>query len=185
MTVKDSGCETPRYRICRIGRENHNNTYEREGGIVHPQEDRERKIYSIGSSNRDSKEFFGILQEYDIRLVVDIRRHPTSQLEHFRKHALRKLCHMRGVGYQWLGDRLGGMREEGYEAYMKTMDFRLGLTQLEALAEMQSTVFCCAEKLPSKCHRIFVAKRLVEKGWDVIHILEEDSTWDPDQMDLL
>ena len=130
-------------------------------------------------------EFFKVLEVFGINLVVDIRRHPTSPLEHFRKKALRKLCHMRGIGYQWLGDRLGGLRDEGYEAYMKTMDFRLGLTQLEALAEKQPTVFCCAEKVPSKCHRLFLAKRLEEKGWEVVHILDEGTTWQPDQLDLL
>lgn len=155
------------------------------GGIIHDEDVEERKIYSIGTANRTSKDFFKVLEAYDIRLVVDIRRHPTSQLEHFQKNALSKLCHMRGVGYQWLGDRLGGLRDEGYEAYMKTMDFRLGLTQLEALAEKQPTVFCCAEKLPPKCHRLFIAKRLVEKGWEVIHIIDEESAWEPDQLDLL
>jgi uncharacterized protein (DUF488 family) len=37
-------------------------------------------IYTIGHGNRNIEEFIKILKYYDIELVVDVRRFPTTDL---------------------------------------------------------------------------------------------------------
>jgi len=143
-----------------------------------------KKIYTIGTSNRQAQDFIEILKFYEISLLVDVRRFPTSKLEHFKKKNLEKLCRMNGIDYRWLGDLLGGYRTGGYEAYRNTLSFQNGLIELKALAQKVTTAFCCAEKFPWKCHRRFIANKLKSQGWSVIHILEKNKTWSKQQLDL-
>jgi uncharacterized protein (DUF488 family) len=35
-------------------------------------------------------------------------------------------------------------------------------------------VILCAERLPERCHRRFIARSLEERGWKVAHIIEEN-----------
>lgn len=71
-------------------------------------------VYTIGHSNRSMDEFVSILKEYDIRVVVDVRRFPTSRkYPWFSRDALEKRFKKEGLMYIWLGDLLGGYRKGG------------------------------------------------------------------------
>jgi len=130
-------------------------------------------IYSVGHSTRDLEEFLKLLNLYGVRNLADVRRFPTSRFAHFTKEALER--HLAGamVAYVYLGHELGGYRRGGYEAYMNTQAFREGLGLLEKLARTGPTAFMCAEKLPWRCHRRFIARVLCSRGWKVIHIIDE------------
>jgi uncharacterized protein (DUF488 family) len=88
----------------------------------------------------------------------------------------------RNLYYQWLGDVLGGYRSGGYEAYMQEISFQRGLQKVEQLAKKLSIVLICAERLPWKCHRFKISHRLAERGWNVVHIIEKDRIWQPDDV---
>jgi uncharacterized protein (DUF488 family) len=119
-----------------------------------------------------------ILDLHQIIAIIDVRRFPTSQrFDHFKKENLIQHLHHHKISYHYLGNLLGGFRKGGYEAYMETVDFLKGLKQLEAIAKEGPSAFMCAEKFPWKCHRNFIASRLKERGWEVIHILDKDETW--------
>lgn len=77
--------------------------------------------------------------------------------------------------------QLGGYREVPYQAYLQSESFQAGIRGLETLAVEATTAFMCAEKLPWHCHRRFIARELVRRGWRVIHILDRDTVWDPEQ----
>jgi len=38
-----------------------------------------RKIFTLGTSTREKEEFLEILRNYQIKIVVDVRRWPTSK----------------------------------------------------------------------------------------------------------
>jgi uncharacterized protein (DUF488 family) len=62
---------------------------------------------------------------------------------------------------------------------METEPFRKGLERLEEIGKGRKSGFFCAEKFPWKCHRRWVAKKLSERGWKVIHIIDKGKVWIP------
>jgi uncharacterized protein (DUF488 family) len=131
-------------------------------------------IYTIGHGNRNIEEFIKILKYYDIELVVDVRRFPTSKkFPWFSINELSERLMKENINYVWLGEELGGYRKEGYENYIKSEKFREGINKIEELSKSKILAIMCSEKLWFKCHRRFIANILVEKGYEVIHIFDE------------
>jgi len=136
-------------------------------------------IYTLGTSNRSFEEFLALLREHDIEVGADIRSFPASRFPHFAKECLESSLESNEVHYYYLGRELGGFRKGGYLAYMDTDSFQEGLETLEKVARERRTAFFCSERFPWKCHRRWVARRLIERGWQVIHIIEKGKTWVP------
>ena len=59
----------------------------------------------------------------------------------------------------------------GYAAYMKTETYIAAISLLEKLALEKTVAFMCAEGDWRKCHRSLMADDLLQKGWDVLHII--------------
>ena len=133
----------------------------------------EKTIFTLGTSNRSLEDFIHLLRMSRIEMVVDVRRFPTSKFPHFKKEALSQSLAEEGLGYAYLGKELGGYRKGGYEAYMQTHDFLRGMELLERMATRCRCAIFCAERLPWRCHRRFIARSLEDRGWKAIHIIEE------------
>ena len=134
----------------------------------------EKIIYTIGTGNRTLEEFIDILETYKIKAVIDVRSFPLSKnFPHFSKDNLAEVLKKEGFEYIHLGKELGGFRKGGYEAHMKTAEFKRGIEKVEEIAMKDITVFFCAEKLFFRCHRKFISDILSEKGWRVFHIVEK------------
>jgi len=137
------------------------------------------KIFSLGTSKRSIEEFLDILKFYQIQTVIDVRRWPTSKLfPHFKKENLEKFLNEKKINYLHF-DKLGGYRGGGYEAYTKTKEFKEALKDLIKISKTKNVAIICAEKLPWKCHRAFIARVLEKKGIEVIHIMEKEKIWQP------
>jgi uncharacterized protein (DUF488 family) len=141
-------------------------------------------IYTVGTSNRPSLEFIDILTRYGIQILVDVRRFPSSRFPWFTRKNLAAACESRGIDYRWMGDLLGAFRPEAYEEYCRTEDFRKGVECLEGLAEEHVIALCCAERLPWKCHRRFIARALEKLGQTVTHIIDGEEVWQSPQGEL-
>ena len=140
----------------------------------------ERTIYTLGTSTRSLEDFFAILKVFGIKGIADVRRFPRSRkFPHFNRERIEQESRERNLSYHWLGDLLGGFRKGGYESYKKEPSYLEGLQKVEALAEQYPFVLVCAERFPWKCHRLQISRSLVERGWDVIHIIDRDRTWRP------
>jgi uncharacterized protein (DUF488 family) len=133
----------------------------------------EKAIFTLGTSNRSVEELFQLLRANGIEMVVDVRSFPTSKVPHFKKEALSQSLAEAGFGYFYLGKELGGYRKGGYEAYMQTYDYLRGVDLLERMASRCRCAVLCAERLPWRCHRRFIGRSLVERGWKIVHIIEE------------
>ena len=69
-------------------------------------------IYTIGHSNHESEAFLALLQEHDITLLVDVRSSPYSRyVPQANRETLAHALEAAGIGYRWVGDRLGGKPE--------------------------------------------------------------------------
>lgn len=129
-------------------------------------------LYTIGTDKREIFDFLRLLKEYEIEKLIDVRRFPTSKFDHFKSENLKGFLAHQGVEYVGLGDLLGGYRKGGYEQYMKSEDFKRGVDLLEREASERRTALVCAEIVPWRCHRRFIAHEMMEKGWKVIHIID-------------
>lgn len=125
-----------------------------------------KKVYTLGTSTRSLEEFLSLLEKHGIERIIDVRRFPTSRYEHFKKENLEKL----GIKYTHLGS-LGGYRG-GYRKYMATKDFKKAFSELLALVKKERCAIICAELLYFRCHRRYIADKLTEKGFEVVHILD-------------
>ena len=134
----------------------------------------------MGTSTRSLEDFFSTLKDFWIKGIADVRRLPRSRkFPHFNREKIEGQSRAQNLSYQWLGDLLGGFRKGGYEHYRKDPSYLEGLQKVEALAEEYPFVLVCAERFPWKCHRLQISRSLVERGWDVIHIIDQDRTWRP------
>lgn len=77
-------------------------------------------IYTVGHSTYEPDAFLRLLDNYDIRLVVDVRSHPTSHFPHFRMLTLKGLLNRDKRGYIWR-EELGGWGPSNWEKYEEEM----------------------------------------------------------------
>ncbi len=145
------------------------------------------KVYTIGHSSRSIEEFAQLLLRYDVQVLADVRRFPTSKFEHFKAENLRKHLSRLGIEYVWF-EKLGGYRKKifdispntaikspgfrNYADYMLTEEFKQEISKLVSLATVKRTAVMCAEKLYWKCHRKFIADYLTFLGFEVYHIMD-------------
>lgn len=134
------------------------------------------QIWTIGHSNRSIQTFITLLKEHDIGVIADIRRFPTSKIEHFKREQLEKWLPENSVDYIWLGKQLGGYRKGGYKRHMRTKLFREGVQQLLETAEQKRVCIMCMETNPKYCHRRFISAFLERKGVEVIHVIGKGQT---------
>jgi uncharacterized protein (DUF488 family) len=142
----------------------------------------DRSIYTIGHSNHPLERFLALLETHRIALVADVRSYPGSRwVPHFAAKRLRVALAAAGIDYLWLGQALGGKRDDpalltpdGRPDYAKIAalpDFSGGIAQLEALLLEQRVAMLCAEEDPARCHRKhLVGDALARRGVAVLHI---------------
>ncbi len=66
-------------------------------------------IYTIGHSNITPKSFIDILNQFKIKIVVDIRSSPYSKyVPHFNRENIKKTFKKENIRYIFLGDYIGG-----------------------------------------------------------------------------
>jgi uncharacterized protein (DUF488 family) len=137
---------------------------------------KEKAIYTIGTSNRSLQEFLEILKKYSIQQIADVRRFPTSRYEHFKQENLKNSLEKEGIKYVHIKE-LGGYRKNGYLKHIQSDEFKQGIEKLLEITRYHKTAVMCAELLFFRCHRRFISDKLVEQGEKVIHIIDEKRTY--------
>jgi uncharacterized protein (DUF488 family) len=146
------------------------------------------ELLTVGHSNHEEAQFLALLRGAAIELVADVRRHPSSRrLPHFGRSPLAASLRQAGVGYEWMGEALGGRRApapgsvndawedtaaRGYADHMGSPEFAAGLEALERLARERRTALMCAEADWRHCHRRLISDALMARGWRVAHLRE-------------
>lgn len=51
--------------------------------------------------------------------------------------------------------------------------------ELVSIASTFRTAVLCAEALPWRCHRGFIAQTMEKQGWQMIYLLDENRVWNP------
>jgi uncharacterized protein (DUF488 family) len=140
-------------------------------------------IYTIGHSNVPIDRFLPLLTQHHIDVLVDTRSRPYSRYcPHFNRERLKTSLQEAGIGYLYLGDRLGGRpadarfyRPDGtveYDCLAQAPFYLEGIELLKKEATEARLAIMCAEVDYRKCHRYWLITRsLVGKGVEVQHIL--------------
>jgi uncharacterized protein (DUF488 family) len=145
-------------------------------------------IYSIGHSTRSIEDFLSLLQRYNLKNLVDVRRFPYSPRNpQFNIDNLQKSLTDTGIGYFHL-EKLAGRRNpfpdshnsglrnkgfRGYADYMGTDEFKEGIGELLKIERQGNAAFMCAEAVPWRCHRNLLSDFLTVKGIAVMEIISD------------
>ncbi len=140
-----------------------------------------RPFYTVGHGRLSARALAERLKACGVDLVVDVRAVPFSRANpEANQQALAKALKDAGIGYLWMGDRLGGKprgKKGPLDVAAKLADPRFweGIEALLKLREEGHTLaLLCAEEDPRRCHRRFLVTRaLLEKGVppeEVLHI---------------
>lgn len=140
-------------------------------------------LYTIGHSNHPADGFVELLRQHGIQLVVDVRSSPYSRyVPQANRETLARSLAAAGIGYRWLGDRLGGKPEGAVAAYDQlraSPAFEQGIRDLLALAHRSRTAIMCSEGDHRTCHRHkLITPTLVEQGVEVMHIQPDGTVVD-------
>ena len=131
------------------------------------------QVYTIGHGTRSLEGFIAVLKVYGIKLLVDVRAFPRSRkFPWFGKDILESALRESGIKYLHYPE-LGGFREGGYEAFIRTKEFSTSIENLLGIIGDKTAVIMCAELLWWRCHRRYIANTLAEGGEKVIHIFDE------------
>ena len=145
-----------------------------------------KNIWTIGHSNHRMEDFLQLLQSFEIKVLVDIRRFPGSKkFPHFNKEELKATLKENKIEYLHY-EGLGGRRKprpdsinnrwehqafRGYADYMETEEFERNIALLIKVAEKQATAIMCSEVKWWQCHRALVSDVLKYEDWTVLHIM--------------
>lgn len=149
------------------------------------------QLFTIGYEGITPTHFLGLLLDYGVEVLVDVREMPISRKKGFSKESLRSLVTSVGIEYQHV-KALGcptpirhTYREDGdwkrytekFLRYLTTQDITM-----QALCELTQKKRCsllCFEADPYRCHRSLVSQRLLQR-WDpqlsIIHITTNHRT---------
>jgi len=127
------------------------------------------KVYALGYGNWKSlQDFIEYLRTFEIGVLVDVRRFPTSKNPEFKRESLEIELPKWGIRYVCMSETLGGFRRGGYKKYTETGEYEAGIKQLLGMAEKTNTAIICVEPKSRYCHRRFIVQTLSKMGTSVI-----------------
>jgi uncharacterized protein (DUF488 family) len=142
------------------------------------------KLYTIGFTQKSAERFFGLLAEYGVERLVDIRLNPGGQLSGFSKQGDLAwfLDRLNGAGYIHLPElapsadiRDDYRKDHDWERYVPRFEDLMeerGIPDVLDRASFEESVNCllCSEPTPERCHRRLVAERLA-RSWPDVEII--------------
>jgi uncharacterized protein (DUF488 family) len=146
-------------------------------------------VHTVGHSDHSIDVFVELLRQDGITLVVDVRSQPYSRwTPQFNRETLAHDLRNAGIGYQFMGDTLGG-RPADIDLYAPGKErpdygrvagspiYREGIDRLLELARTERVAVMCSEGNHEDCHRHqLVAQTLLACGVGVSHIQPDGTT---------
>jgi len=122
-----------------------------------------KKVYALGYGNwKRLQDFIEHLKTYEIGVLVDVRRFPTSKNPEFKRENLEVELPKWGIRYVCMSETLGGFRRGGYKKYTETEEYNAGIKQLLEMTEETNVAITCVEPKSKYCHRRFIVQTLTE-----------------------
>lgn len=153
-------------------------------------------IYTIGHSNIGINDFIRFLKTFSITCIADVRSAPYSKyVPQFNKENIKQKLDFNGIAYSFLGKEFGARQNRPelfdnqnrliYTKYQQTDQFRSGIERLnEGIQKGYKIALMCSEADPFNCHRfVMISSYLVQNGFKVRHILNEDTVIDNSELE--
>ena len=129
----------------------------------------EPRILTIGHSNHPIERFVALVEGAGVSALADVRSFPSSRYApHFNQDALAKSLQEKNIAYLYCGRELGGRT---HKRPSTPESFREGLDRIITESARHRVSLMCAERDPLDCHRLMLARALVERGIAVGHVL--------------
>jgi uncharacterized protein (DUF488 family) len=144
------------------------------------------RIYTIGFTGKNAREFFEKLQSAEARHLLDIRIHNSSQLASFTKkgnieYFLEKLTRLHYVEVPLLAPEEEAFKQyrqdsdwPAYERkYLELMRDRRVTQDVDGTLFKEGGVLLCSEPTPERCHRRLAAEFLRDEVFreaDIVHL---------------
>jgi uncharacterized protein (DUF488 family) len=138
-------------------------------------------LYTIGFTQKSAEQFFGLLRQAGVKLLIDCRLRPETQLSGFAKG--RDLAYfvrmINGARYAHLPDLaptdalLDGYRaSKDWDTYARDFGALIAARRIETTIDRdlwarEAPCLLCSEHQPHQCHRRLVAEYLAEKWGEV------------------
>lgn len=140
------------------------------------------RLFTIGFGRKSAEKFFSLLEKAQVREVLDIRLHNTSQLAGFAKrddlrYFLKRIAN---IGYTHLPllapteALLKGWQHKQLDwsdykdTFQQILSERAVLRQLQS-ADLDRACLLCSEPDPEHCHRRLVAEHL-QTAWKQVKV---------------
>ncbi len=140
------------------------------------------RIFTIGCTGKNAREFFTILTQAGIRKVIDVRLYNTSQLAGFTKrqdieYLLQTIVNAKYIHLpimaptkQLLNDyKKGLINWQQYETQFKGVITQRKIEKHLVPQDTDMSCFLCSEAKADNCHRRLVAEYLA-KVWQNVSI---------------
>lgn len=150
-------------------------------------------VWTIGHWMCPQPVVLDTLDSADIEVLVDVRRLPGSRRSpQFDAEKMVSWLGEAGIEYLHLTELAGrrlkqrdvdptlnaGWQNTSFKNYADhtlTPEYEAGLDRLTDLASDSHVVIMCGEPMPWRCHRLLISNTLAARGWDVVHLRNEEA----------
>ncbi len=145
------------------------------------------KLYTIGFTGKSAKIFFNLLQNNNIKRIIDTRINNVSQLAGFAKGTdlsffakeIGNMSYEHNLDFAPTKELLSKYRDKAmtwqeYETeYLNLLDMRK-IAQKVNIEDLHENCLLCSEHTPEKCHRRLLAEYLyqVKSNIKIIHLVK-------------
>ncbi|MFI1235483.1 DUF488 family protein [Nocardia salmonicida] len=106
-------------------------------------------VYTIGHSTRTTDEFVGLLNDYGVNRLVDIRTvHRSRHNPQFGRDVVQEVLQAASIRYLDVYAGRCNASFRAYANYLQTPEFAAGIDELVDLAGEATTGVMCAEAVP-------------------------------------
>jgi uncharacterized protein (DUF488 family) len=135
-------------------------------------------LFTIGHSTHPIERFLDLLTRHGVSALGDVRSFPRSRFNpQFNRDRLAAALEAENIGYVFLGDALGGKRdnpaERDYARMAAAPGFQAGLERVRQGTARHRIALMCAEKDPLDCHRFVLICRHLRHDLAIRHILAD------------
>lgn len=133
-------------------------------------------LFTLGYATHTPESLIHTLALHDITAVADVRGVPYSRhAPIFNRETLRETLRRHDLAYVWLGDLLGGPREDDdrgddFAAIARSEGFARGLDRLRDGISRYRICLLCAEIDPLACHRFLLISRALRDEIPITHL---------------
>lgn len=143
------------------------------------------KLYTIGFTGKSAKKFFELLEQHQVKKIIDTRISNNSQLSGFAKgkdleffaRRLAAIDYEHALNFAPTKELLGKYRKKeiSWERYTEEYLSLLEKRDIKEMVDIDSLHACCllcSEHSPQKCHRRLLAEYLqtINPGIQIIHL---------------